>query len=147
MRELSDSFYKSVCENLPILCVDALIERNNKYLLIKRKQEPLKDHFWLPGGRVFHKEKIVEALYRICLRETGIDLKKINCQFEIIGFTETIYPKSRVTKSPYHTPAIVFKVIIKQQIDIILDSTSSDYLWSDKIPIILLNELKKLKSI
>ena len=147
MKELSDSFYKNVCESIPILCVDALIELNNKFLLIKRNQEPLKNHFWVPGGRVFHKEKIEDALFRICLREIGIDIKNINCEYSIFGFTETIYPFSRVSKSPYHTPAIVFRVKIKQQIEIILDSTSSEYLWSDKIPKILLKELKKLKSI
>jgi colanic acid biosynthesis protein WcaH len=142
MKLLSDELYIEACKKLPILCVDALIIYERKYLLLKRNEEPLKNQYWVPGGRVLHQEKFEDALYRIVLRETGIDLKTIDCKHEIFGLTETIYDRSRLSNSKYHTPAIIY-----QETNISLDATSSGFVWSDKIPLMLLNETKKLKAI
>ena len=43
---LEQKLYKKIMESMPIVCVDALIINEKKeYLLVKRKNEPLKNKF------------------------------------------------------------------------------------------------------
>lgn len=56
--------------------VDAVIMRNNKILLIKRKNEPQKGMWALPGGYIEWNENAEQALRHEILEETGLTLKK-----------------------------------------------------------------------
>ncbi len=57
------------------LTVDGVIIYNNGLVLIKRKNEPFKDHFALPGGFVEYGETVEEALKREMKEETGLDVR------------------------------------------------------------------------
>jgi len=48
----------------PALTVDAVVVKNKKILLIKRKQEPYRGHYALPGGFVEYGETVEAALRR-----------------------------------------------------------------------------------
>ncbi|HDM25028.1 ADP-ribose pyrophosphatase [Euryarchaeota archaeon ex4484_162] len=56
----------------PKLTVDAIITKNNEILLIKRKKQPFKDFWALPGGFVNYGEKTEDAVVREVLEETGL---------------------------------------------------------------------------
>ena len=81
---LSDKDYKYVYNRTPRVCVDLLVFYKNKFLLIKRGIEPFIYHWAFPGGRVFHGERIVNAIDRIVLKEVGV---KCNNP-EYFGFIE-----------------------------------------------------------
>ena len=61
----------------PALTVDAMVFRKNaegwQILLIKRKNEPFKDKWALPGGFVDMDETLEEAVSRELQEETGLD--------------------------------------------------------------------------
>ncbi len=59
------------------LTADGIILYNNGVVLIKRKHEPFKDRFALPGGFVEYGESIEEALKREMKEETGLDVRPI----------------------------------------------------------------------
>jgi 8-oxo-dGTP diphosphatase len=59
----------------PALTVDAVIVKNKKILLIKRKQEPYRGQYALPGGFVEYGETVEAALQREVLEETGLVVK------------------------------------------------------------------------
>ena len=59
----------------PALAVDAVIVKNEKILLIKRKREPHRGRYALPGGFVEYGETIEAALRREVLEETGLVVK------------------------------------------------------------------------
>lgn len=59
----------------PALTVDAVVVKNKKILLIKRKQEPYRGHYALPGGFVEYGETVEAALRREVLEETGLAVK------------------------------------------------------------------------
>lgn len=59
----------------PKLTVDAVIEREDKVLLIKRKNEPHKGLWALPGGFVEYGEDVESAVKREVKEETNLDLK------------------------------------------------------------------------
>jgi mutator protein MutT len=56
----------------PIVGVGGVIVEEGKVLLIRRKYEPLKGHWSLPGGMVEIGETLEAALTRELLEETGL---------------------------------------------------------------------------
>jgi ADP-ribose pyrophosphatase YjhB (NUDIX family) len=56
----------------PIVGVGAVIVRDGKVVLIRRRYEPLKGHWSLPGGTVEVGETLEAALAREMLEETGL---------------------------------------------------------------------------
>jgi 8-oxo-dGTP diphosphatase len=56
----------------PIVGVGAVIVRDGRVVLIKRKYEPLKGRWSLPGGGVEVGETLVDAVAREMLEETGL---------------------------------------------------------------------------
>ena len=143
MNFIEEELYKKICISMPILCVDVLLTFEGKFLLVKRNESPLKNILGT-GGRVFHKEKLKDALSRILKRETGVNLKETDNVLSIIGITEMIFENSKLSNSTYHTPAIIYQIKLKNRPNISLDNTSSEYIWSDKIPELLQKNLTKI---
>jgi 8-oxo-dGTP diphosphatase len=56
----------------PIVGVGAVIVDEGKVVLIRRKYEPLKGHWSLPGGTVEVGEALEDALAREMIEETGL---------------------------------------------------------------------------
>ena len=60
----------------PSLTVDIFIfDENQNFILIKRKNEPYKDYWALPGGFVDYGECVEDAAIREALEETSINVK------------------------------------------------------------------------
>ena len=57
------------------LTVDGVILYKGGVVLIKRRREPFKDSFALPGGFVEYGETVEEALKREMKEETGLDVR------------------------------------------------------------------------
>ncbi|WP_456472696.1 NUDIX domain-containing protein [Methanocaldococcus sp.] len=60
---------------IPSLTVDGIIYDNGRILLIKRKKEPFKDYYALPGGFVECGETVEEAIIREIKEETNLDVE------------------------------------------------------------------------
>jgi 8-oxo-dGTP diphosphatase len=58
----------------PIVGVGGVIVDDGKVVLIRRRYEPLKGHWSLPGGTVELGETLEAALAREMLEETGLDV-------------------------------------------------------------------------
>ncbi len=63
--------------NPPRVTTDALIINDTKLLLIKRKYEPFKGKWALPGGHVEYGERVGDAAAREAFEETGLRVKPV----------------------------------------------------------------------
>ena len=129
MNYLPDQEYKKIINSMPIFCIDFLITWEKQYLLLQRKEEPLKNDYWVVGGRLFFKETIKDAAKRIQKREIGRYFSK----FKEIGFSNYFFPSKPGSKAT-HTPAILYKISVTKKFDPIVDRQHNNFIWSNKIP-------------
>ncbi|MFQ5750886.1 MAG: NUDIX hydrolase [bacterium] len=81
----------------PLLGIGAVIIKDNRFLLVKRKYEPYA-HFWtLPGGLVELGEYVHEAVIREIREECGIKVKPTKI-VDVIDYIE----KDEKAKIKYH---------------------------------------------
>jgi 8-oxo-dGTP diphosphatase len=72
----------------PELAVSAAIFRDGKVLLVRRAGPPAKGLWTLPGGRVEVGERLVDAVTREVMEETGLTIDVIG----LAGYRESILP-------------------------------------------------------
>jgi len=127
---LSKSNFIQVIKNTPLISIDLIIEnKEGKILLGKRVNEPAKDEWFVPGGRIFKDETLDSAFNRTTTTEIGISLKREKVQF--YGLYEHFY-ENNVFNDKFSTHYIVlahkFKVNEK---DVLLNNQHEKYQWFD----------------
>src|SRR5215510_12408575 len=91
--------YKKVLSAIPIVCVDCLVvNENEEYLLVKRANPPLKGEYWVPGGRLYKNERILDAVHRKMREEIGIGVDVVTI-LGILEFFRTSTSKVVCTQS------------------------------------------------
>lgn len=75
---IPDDVYPKLIDNMVLSAVDALlVDNEGRYILWKRKNEPLKDVLWMPWGRMQKGEKTPGTLVRILKDEVRVDISQI----------------------------------------------------------------------
>ena len=141
---IEENLYKDIIHALPILCVDLLIKNSDgKYLLHLRDNEPLKNEWWVPGGRVHKEEKIYSAASRKCKEELGL----VITNWKIVGIYEDKYDKNSFdTSTTFHGVSIVLTALKDvDENEIILDEQSSKWAYRKKLPQRFLSNFIKFK--
>jgi 8-oxo-dGTP diphosphatase len=69
------TYYSSLPYKLPAIAVDGILIINDRIVFIKRKNEPFKGQFALPGGFVEYGETLESAIIREVFEETGMHSK------------------------------------------------------------------------
>ena len=131
--------YKKMIDQLPIVCIDAVImNHKGQYLLIRRKNEPLKGEYWVPGGRLLKNETLHDAIMRKINQEIGISAHIVMP----IGVYEDFFEKNPLNvESGLHNISIVFLMIAEGD-EVCLDDQSDDWGWFDELP----ERLKRMTS-
>jgi 8-oxo-dGTP diphosphatase len=62
----------------PTPTVDTIIQKDSQILLVKRKNEPYKGYFALPGGFVNEGERVEDAAKREVKEETSLDIELLD---------------------------------------------------------------------
>ncbi len=69
---LPDDLWRAVQRSMPIACVDLVVTApTGEVLMLLRRNPPAQ--WWLPGGRVWHRERRVEAARRKLREECGLE--------------------------------------------------------------------------
>ena len=87
MTFIPEEEYQKILKTMPVFCGDFLIFAEKKYLLIKRKEEPVKDVYWVIGGRLRFKETMAELAERVMKQEIGRSFP----EFKMIGYSNYIF--------------------------------------------------------
>ncbi|MDA2932962.1 NUDIX domain-containing protein [Acidobacteria bacterium AH-259-D05] len=124
--------YKQIMGVMPILCVDAVIKNHDgEYLLVKRKNKPLKGEWWVIGGRVHKGETLEKAIIRKVKQELALDIKKL----VPIGYHEDFFKENYFDlESGVHMVSVVFSTTIDDNQQIKLDCQSLDWKLSKELP-------------
>ncbi len=107
--------------------VGAIIEKDKKVLLTKRKVEPFKNNWCIPGGHIESGESVVEAIKREVKEEVGIDFEP-----EFFGYFDEIIPKIN-----WYAVVLVFKGKFKGEVK--PNEEVKEYRWFPK------DDIKNLK--
>lgn len=83
----------------PALTVDVVIAMDGKIVMIRRKNEPFKGMWALPGGFVDYGERVEDAARREAREETGLDV-------ELIGLLGVYSDPNRDPRG--HTVSVVY---------------------------------------
>ena len=122
--------YTAVVDRVPILCVDAIIVHKGQFLLVKRRNEPLKGEWWVPGGRVYKGETMEMSLKRKVKEELGIEIRSLKA----VGYYEEHFEASEIpSRTGIHTMSVVF-ICSPRSLEIRLDNQSSDYTFRENLP-------------
>jgi len=121
--------YRKIIKVMPLFCIDFLIRCKNKYLFIKRAEEPLKGVYWVVGGRLRFKETLDQFAERVQTREVGrsFDNRKL------IAFSNYFFPDVPNAKAT-HTPSLLYLVEVDEMFEPQVDSTHLDYVWTEHLP-------------
>jgi len=127
MSEMPLEQYKEFHRLMPILCVDVVLVQNNSFLLLKRKNAPVRGEWWFPGGRVLRDELLADAAKRKIREETGLESEEPI----MLEVDETLFPDGPFGWST-HTVNIVFRAnTVKGEVKI--DNQSEEFQWFEKI--------------
>ena len=135
MTFIPEPEYKQLIKKMPIFCGDFLIFAEKKYLLIKRKVQPVKDVYWVIGGRLRHNETMTQLAERVMMQEIGISFT----DFKIIGFSNYFFPDVPDARAT-HTPTLLHIVPVEKMFEPKIDNRHTDYIWSDTLPDELLKQ-------
>ncbi len=128
---LTKSDFSDVIQNTPLISIDLIIENSEqKILLGKRLNQPAKDAWFVPGGRIFKDESLDAAFLRITKSEIGIALQRNEVAF--YGLYEHFYSKN-VFNDDFSTHYIVLahKFQVNERV-VILNDQHTAYAWFDR---------------
>lgn len=134
---LSKKDFTQIVKNTPLISIDLCILRERKILLGKRINQPARNFFFVPGGRILKGEKKKDALERILKNELGLKLKNNNyCLIKDLGSYEHFYNENFLNNNDFNTHYLVLAFLIKYDSTIkiseeIISQQHSEYKWID----------------
>jgi colanic acid biosynthesis protein WcaH len=127
---IPEELYYQILENVPIACVDVAIIAKGSALLVRRKDSPAKDQWWVPGGRVRKGEMMRETAMRKAHEEAGIA-----CHVgPIIHTAETIFPDGPNGIPVHSINSCFFLYPVSPDFTPQLDEHHHAYKWVNHIP-------------
>lgn len=132
--------YLEILQLMPVACMDLLVISNDqKMLLIKRAEEPEKDQWYFPGGRILKGDMIGKSALKIIKRECNL-----NCRFDRVLNVRDYFG---IYKNIDVHQIVIECLLYSLNDNVKLDETSSDYMWTKQPCLYIPNHLKKTANI
>lgn len=123
---IPDELYRQILPVMPIPCVDLLVvDTKGKILLVKRRNEPAKGLWWVPGGRVQFGELRAAAALRKLREECGLHSGS-RPPLEL-STEDLILPNGQGGSS--HVIATVYRIDVAAGQPVVLDAQSEAADW------------------
>lgn len=108
----------------PSITTDVIVHRDGKVLLIRRKNEPYKGMFALPGGYMEMDETLAESAARELREETGIVVEPDKLEFMAFGDNPKRDTRGRVVTA-------FFRINVDSDTRAIAGDDAEDIEWLD----------------
>ena len=128
--ELSDEEFAEVIKNTPLVSIDLIVKNGRGEILLgRRKNNPAKDFWFVPGGRICKDETLSQAFKRIAKNELNIDIDISDAK--LLGPFDHKYKENKFGKSEFgtHYVALAYKVAIDIPLQFSEDSQHVDFKW------------------
>lgn len=126
---LSRDDFSIVISSTPLVSIDMVVcDGAGRYLLGKRRNPPANGFWFVPGGRIYKNETMMQSFYRISNAELGIGLSIGDAS--LIGVFEHLYPDSIISdKISTHYVAIGYRLSVPVGFIPISYEQHSQYNW------------------
>jgi colanic acid biosynthesis protein WcaH len=124
--------FAHVVRSTPLVSLDLIIRDNAGALLLgKRQNEPAKDYFFAPGGRIRKNETVQDAFLRLLKSETGLHTPFSAARF--FGVFEHFYSTNAVgmPDTGTHYVVLAYELILDSRPVVKADNQHSELRWLD----------------
>ena len=131
---LNDTTFKTIIDSVPLISIDILLKKDNKFLLGKRINKPAQGYFFSTGGRVNKNETIDSAMARIAKNELKIALfcsippRGVKSIPKFIGVFEHFYDDSIYNDVSTHYVNLAYEYEV-EEIPELPAEQHSEYQW------------------
>jgi colanic acid biosynthesis protein WcaH len=130
---LDDDEFSKVVRFAPLISIDLIVrDPDRKVLVGVRNNEPAKNFYFVPGGRIRKDETLEAAFARILDAEIGcsVDFKEARS----LGAYQHMYPNNRFGHPGYGTHYVVlaYELNLSRRPAIVLDGQHSIAKWMDE---------------
>jgi len=132
VKKLEKKAFLNVVKNAPLVSIDLIVRNAQQQVLLGyRKNEPARDSWFVPGGRILKDESISAAFKRIVQFELNIDMEYSPRYF--FGFFEHLYQTNLFEDKNFGTHYIVLAHTFKADSPILLqeDAQHERLRWFD----------------
>jgi colanic acid biosynthesis protein WcaH len=130
-EKIPTAIFMQIVRHAPLVSIDLLIHnKNNEILLGWRNNQPAKDYWFVPGGRIYKNEPLRDAFSRIISAETGLTLDIKESKFH--GIYEHFHPEQNfMNEAGFGTHYIVlaFDIQLTGELTSFPMQQHSDYKW------------------
>jgi colanic acid biosynthesis protein WcaH len=129
-NDLAEEQFAQIVRNAPLVSIDLVIrDPDGDILLGLRRNEPAKDFYFVPGGRIRKNETIEAAFGRILDVETGLPVDFGQARF--LGVFQHIYAANSFGHDGYGTHYVVlaYELWLERRSLVALDDQHAGYKW------------------
>lgn len=134
--------FKTTVRYFPTVSINILAEnKNSEFLFLKRKNNPVKEWWWVPGGRLMNGETMAESVLHVLKAETGLTGEVIALSKEYMeeiwdtkDFTEADWKNYDPETRFVHYISTAAYVRIHDAAAMTIDDQSAEILWSKTPP-------------
>jgi colanic acid biosynthesis protein WcaH len=130
---LNEQELTTVIRLTPLVSIDLIVRDSaGRVLLGLRNNEPAKDFYFVPGGRILKDERLCDAFARILINETNIETRYESAT--LLGVYEHFYSTNRFGEPNLGTHYVVlaFEVAPPDVSVVQTEGQHSEYRWMHK---------------
>lgn len=126
---LSAARFAGIVRDTPLVSIDLVVSYKGEVLLGRRTNEPAKDYWFVPGGRIRKNEKINKAFYRLTKNELGNHIAISLAEFH--GVYEHFYDTNFSETGDFgtHYVTIAYSIELDQPLTSLPTKQHDDYIW------------------
>ncbi|MEA1979241.1 MAG: GDP-mannose mannosyl hydrolase [Chloroflexota bacterium] len=130
--ELDDQVFAQVVKNAPLVSIDIILQDpQGKIFLGRRRNQPAKGKWFVPGGRIRKGERLDQAIHRIVREELGVD--SISSAAEFVGVFEHFYEDNFAAEAGYGTHFVVlaYEFLLELPLTNLPPEQHTEFRWWD----------------